>query len=129
MNRTQEKLLQAMVTAGLPEEQALVRVQGFSGLTSAPPMSMICPNCHGKMVNVLLIGKRRAKYCPNDRVVIPYPVCEEDLAVDSNAAYEQYIRSAVAPDGKETKSLFASTEKETENSDSARDICTPNIRY
>lgn len=103
VNKAQEHLKKALMTAGLDEVQASNKVQGFSGIQVHTGIPRYCPRCRSKMIDVLLIGNRKARYCQVDRVVVPYPV--ED--VDSNIAYEEYMRDTVSVAGKGIESVFA----------------------
>lgn len=118
MTNAQEKLKEALINAGMPEDKASVQVSAYNGnswgkgiinhtkLSPRPIVKMLCPNCGGKMVDVLLIGDREAKYCPYDRVVVPLPV----ESVDNSVAFETLMKSTLATD-KSTASMFASSEK------------------
>lgn len=103
MNRTQENLKRALMLAGVPEEKASERIKGFSGVEIQSSIPSTCPRCRSKMVDVQLIGSRKARYCPVDRVVVPYPVTE-----DSTVCYDNYMKS-VLQKSNDTDSIFAST--------------------
>lgn len=109
-NKAQEKIAQALVIAGVDENTAKARVVGFSGI-SLNHYNRLCPRCRGKMKDVLLVGKRKAMYCPNDRVTVPYPVND----CDSSSLTDDYIKLVSAPQ-KDTASVFAGMVNNDNNS-------------
>lgn len=76
MNTAQKRLKSALLKAGVKEEAALASVAYYTGQPDfSQTMPVICPICKNtKMVDVELAPGRKAKYCPSDRSVIPYPI-------------------------------------------------------
>lgn len=102
MNRTQERLKKAYVAAGLSEEDADKKVAVFQNISSTPSTGSLCPVCRGPMEDVLLIGNRRARFCPKDRAVVPYPVNPSD----DMQLYEEFMTNVSRPQ-LHTPSMFA----------------------
>ena len=79
MNTAQDRLKSALIKAGVKEEVAASSVSYYVGQPDfSQTLPTICPICKNtRMVDVELAPGRKAKYCPSDRSVLPYPVTQE----------------------------------------------------
>lgn len=102
MNRTQERLKEALMLAGVSEKEADNKVACFIGSHHCPQAAQLCPRCGGRMKDVQLMNGRKAMFCANDRVVVPYPVEN----VNSGQAYENYMKVISQP-SPNYQSIFA----------------------
>jgi len=71
LNSTQRSLATAMLLGGATEEVVLSKVLGYN-MVKESDNSLSCPRCNSSMVIVSLVDERKAKYCPVDRVCLPF---------------------------------------------------------
>jgi len=68
---SQKNISKAMLLSGASEIYVEGAVKGYNSRRNEDN-SLTCPRCSGGMKVVTLADGRKAKYCQNDRVVMPF---------------------------------------------------------